>query len=377
MPVRIADRLVYVNTQDTQTVEICTAQNVQGQYEKYYRILPPRTLPQPTMERRLQGFQSIADLEKWLVDGLEARRESKHEVDGEQPQPVLPSGHLPYLFLGADYPLDVRLVTDKTREALAENLLNCYAKIKDNLRTAIERETVRPGGRGQLRQVTDLSLARIRANVSKGHDWELTLERTIVETQKHRSNRRYEWWNQFNVASGIYGSHGGTRVAIDLIRQSHFARHFDLIELKAWGAGDDPYDAAWEIVRYCFAFIILGKEREDPCYGHLNWPPLEKANLFVLAPDTWHGQDADDVMQLFHDAFRVGGIREPALSCCAFWPRVLRLTGISVREFRNMLYSPKPRNGYSNLYQVEGRIERIHKWIDDAFRDVERERGGG
>jgi hypothetical protein len=90
MAVWVGNRKVFVNTMGTQTVKICTAQNVQGQYEKYYRIRPPSTLPQPTMVGRVQGFQSIADLEKWLINDRKASREPQNEVKGEVTSCPLP-----------------------------------------------------------------------------------------------------------------------------------------------------------------------------------------------------------------------------------------------------------------------------------------------
>jgi len=80
MAVRVADRLVFVNTQRTQTVKICTPQNTRGVYEKYYRIEPPYVLPQQQMESTVSQFDSIADLEQWLINDRKAYREPDNEV---------------------------------------------------------------------------------------------------------------------------------------------------------------------------------------------------------------------------------------------------------------------------------------------------------
>jgi hypothetical protein len=56
MAIWVAGRRVYVNTQRTQTVKICTPQNIRGQYEKYYRIDSPYTLPQ----RQKKGLVRMA-----------------------------------------------------------------------------------------------------------------------------------------------------------------------------------------------------------------------------------------------------------------------------------------------------------------------------
>jgi len=80
MAVMIAGRWVYVNTQNTQTVKICTQRNVRGQYEKYYRINPPLVLDQRKMETTISRFTNLADLELWLVNDRKAQREPENEV---------------------------------------------------------------------------------------------------------------------------------------------------------------------------------------------------------------------------------------------------------------------------------------------------------
>lgn len=80
MPIWVAGRQVYVNTQRTQTVKICTAQNTRGVYEKYYRIEPPHVLPQQQMELTVSRFAAIVDLEEWLRNDRKAQREPQHEV---------------------------------------------------------------------------------------------------------------------------------------------------------------------------------------------------------------------------------------------------------------------------------------------------------
>ncbi len=92
MPVWVAGRQVYVNTQRTQTVKICTPQNMRGAYEKYYRIEPPRVLPQQQMELTVSRFTTLAALEQWLVSDRKAHRESQNEVPGASPfNPIVTS----------------------------------------------------------------------------------------------------------------------------------------------------------------------------------------------------------------------------------------------------------------------------------------------
>jgi len=86
MPVFVEGRKVYVNTDGTQTVKICTAENRRTIYEKYYRIYPPYTLVQRTMEAEIGRFCSIGDLEAWLRD-LQAVREQQNETVPVTPTP--------------------------------------------------------------------------------------------------------------------------------------------------------------------------------------------------------------------------------------------------------------------------------------------------
>jgi hypothetical protein len=80
MTILVADRRVYINTKQTQTVKICTARSRQGQYEKYYRIYPPHVLEPQEMARAISRFRTLLDLEQWLVNDRRAHRETEHEV---------------------------------------------------------------------------------------------------------------------------------------------------------------------------------------------------------------------------------------------------------------------------------------------------------
>jgi hypothetical protein len=90
MSVWVAGRQVYVNTQRSQTVKICTARNIRGEYEKYYRIEPPYVLPQQQMELTVSRFTNLPDLEQWLVNDRKGHREPQSEASyslGTQPSP--------------------------------------------------------------------------------------------------------------------------------------------------------------------------------------------------------------------------------------------------------------------------------------------------
>ena len=76
----VEDRRVYVNTQGTQTVKVCSPRNIRGEYEKYYRIRPPLTMTQRQMEDEVSRFNTLAELEGWLMSDRRARRERDKEV---------------------------------------------------------------------------------------------------------------------------------------------------------------------------------------------------------------------------------------------------------------------------------------------------------
>src|SRR5260370_12277934 len=79
MPIWLGGRGVYINTQKSQTVKICTTENTRGLYEKYYRIDPSRALQQDKIELTISRFTSVADLENWLLTDMKAARERDNE----------------------------------------------------------------------------------------------------------------------------------------------------------------------------------------------------------------------------------------------------------------------------------------------------------
>jgi serine/threonine-protein kinase len=80
MPVWCDDRKVYVNTEDTQSVKICTQDNTQGEYEEYWRIEPPYVkLTTPEMHDAIRQFEVVPALSYWLKNTWHARREPDKE----------------------------------------------------------------------------------------------------------------------------------------------------------------------------------------------------------------------------------------------------------------------------------------------------------
>ena len=90
MPVWVEDRRVYVNTQGTQTVKVCSSRNIQGEYEKYYRIHPPLIMSQRQMEDEVARFKTVSELEGWLISDRKARRERDKEI-APPPRAALPA----------------------------------------------------------------------------------------------------------------------------------------------------------------------------------------------------------------------------------------------------------------------------------------------
>ncbi len=80
MPCRLAGRVVYVNTRNTQTVKVCTMRNLRSEYERYYRIFPPYLLPQDQVESKVSRFTSLEELDQWLIEDRKASREDDCDV---------------------------------------------------------------------------------------------------------------------------------------------------------------------------------------------------------------------------------------------------------------------------------------------------------
>jgi len=108
MSVWVAGRQVYVNTQNTQTVKICTPRNRRGQYERYYRIQAQYALTQREMENAIGRFSTLDDLCKWLVADRHAQRETDKETkntlyDRPDRPPDIPFDTLPSASSDASY----------------------------------------------------------------------------------------------------------------------------------------------------------------------------------------------------------------------------------------------------------------------------------
>jgi len=80
MVIWVADRRVFVKTQGTQSVKVCTTANRRGSYERYYRIAPPYVLPEDQISVTVSAFATLADLDSWLINERKASREPQNEV---------------------------------------------------------------------------------------------------------------------------------------------------------------------------------------------------------------------------------------------------------------------------------------------------------
>lgn len=67
----INGRNVYINTKRTQTVNICSKENARGDYEKIYRFKGRDIIEEKEIERIIDGFSDLCDLEKWLENLFE------------------------------------------------------------------------------------------------------------------------------------------------------------------------------------------------------------------------------------------------------------------------------------------------------------------
>jgi len=83
MPVKVEGRKIYINTQTNQTVKICDFRNQRSFYEKYYRIFPPYVKNQSELAMTVSKFGTLSELENWLKNDRNAKREPQNEA-GEQ-----------------------------------------------------------------------------------------------------------------------------------------------------------------------------------------------------------------------------------------------------------------------------------------------------
>ena len=77
----IEGRRICLNTQNTQTVKVCTPANQRGVYERYYRISESNAIrPQEALKLKISHFNTLAELYEWLTSDMGAVREPQHEV---------------------------------------------------------------------------------------------------------------------------------------------------------------------------------------------------------------------------------------------------------------------------------------------------------
>jgi hypothetical protein len=262
----------------------------------------------------------------------------------------------------------------KSVELISDILQKCYINVNIAIECAEIRGIHRMGSRGVLRAKTILSDARSKATFLRMEDFEQTLERTIVRLQRDKHNKTHEWFNQFNVASGVMGTRGDSKTAIDIVRRSFDdSKRLDIIELKEWDSGNHPLHALLEIFRYCCAVLILGKEDRDPDRPNRKWPGINSLRMFILAPDKWYSEfdrdgKVDNVVQVFHEALEAEKDRTGSLYCCSFFSSGLVLRGLTKSEFVDSFYGVTDgQESYSYNNMDRTTIDRLIGWVDGAF----------
>jgi hypothetical protein len=258
---------------------------------------------------------------------------------------------------------------------VSDILRKVYDRVRDIAHDPNTRKVARAGDRAKRRAVTELSEARRSRSFHDEEDLELTVERTIIYAQTKNPSTAYDWYNQFNVASGILGSHADRRTAMDILRQDRAnPRLLDLVELKEWESGDHPFYAATEIFQYFSALQVFGKEGLDPNYKMGRWPPFDAARLLVLAPSTWFDEwgrigDADETIRVFRDALERVKNERPAIGSGSYFARGLRLEGLTKSEFTTLFRGGTPEEphfSYDNLSPEA--VSRLIDWVDRAFQ---------
>jgi hypothetical protein len=74
----IEGRKIFIHSQQTQTIKVCTKNNTQGEYEKYYRI--PTVLSDKDINTQVsKGISTLKDLDFFCENTLSGKREQKNE----------------------------------------------------------------------------------------------------------------------------------------------------------------------------------------------------------------------------------------------------------------------------------------------------------
>jgi hypothetical protein len=74
----IGDRKIFIHTQHTQTIKICTTANSRGEYKKYYRISPGNVINNENFDS-LKNSDSLTDLEDIIIKNFKGKREKTRE----------------------------------------------------------------------------------------------------------------------------------------------------------------------------------------------------------------------------------------------------------------------------------------------------------
>ncbi len=108
------------------------------------------------------------------------------------------------------------------------------------------------------------------------------------------SDRKWRWWNQMPIASGLVSKASDKTRAIDLVRQrKNDSNSYQLIELKVTQGAGSPLVAVMEILRYGLVYFLLRKTPK-PAWFKGEWVdkrPIFKAkrvDLCVLAPHKYY-----------------------------------------------------------------------------------------
>ena len=212
-----------------------------------------------------------------------------------------------------------------------------------------------------------LQLAELFAPVQRailaGKNRELTLERAIVRAMTNVDGET--WYNQFNVASGIAGSHSDRKTSVDLVRHVHATDEYTFIELKDWKATDSPLRVLYEIVCYGMMFNhvkrLLQNTHQSRYQGHML--RMDKIRLAAMLPEVWAKQYrnreyAIPPEQVFH--FAALGLVEAQKSDARLLPGVLiNPTIYYLREYR-----------HDQLADLLNQNEKIRAWVLGAVNQA-------
>lgn len=246
----------------------------------------------------------------------------------------------------------------KDKQQVVQCLSDIIVRLNEHIEKTIRGcKPVRSRKIAQKRHATTFSRKRSKAN-ALGKNREVTLERVIVSAMHGYQDE--EWYNQFNVASGIGGPNSDRKTSIDIIRFDPKNKGWTFIELKDWKAKDSPLRVLYEIILYGILFSQIRRYSVE-LRLHNEVQEIKNVRLAAMAPHTWHEQfkadskhllSPDSIFELASCALRSAQSKDPFL-----------MHGMMIEPYVYTLRGIK----HTELSALKDDHDRIRRWVQNSF----------